>query len=517
MARYPSFEVPPSPPKTYPDPDHFKNHQVSAAYPARQLLKLTETVVPVLHNYLSPDAAIDPSIFQDYIKLLSSSLPNKYFIEVPRGLSSRPNVAESITQQRVDDTILWPVYMNGEHSLALIYPDAIHWLSWSDHAVPDEVIGSAKTLRRRSLPLIKLQSQAVEQNSSGWLVLHAMQRILAGRPVVDFSDLTAPLREAALTHFKCEVLAATRAKTLKPNEEYFVNLVSDADQTQFFEDAICAMDDMFVTDHSEHSLDIIEPASGHMENPLVVAQDASGNRHGAPLVVQEDSSPGSSKGAPESQSRRRRSRPAAVTLDYRRIILSNISKAVRCYRSTHLDPEMSVPVLWSILERGPLDSAFLRRYTLILFYMKIKTLDDVGIKEELATAGTRRFSIKENSFLHKMRRKQEEGKAWSDLCDLKREWGQDKYTLLSAVPEDTREAPIQEMDKELQSENSVLLRSLNDARSLCAALLGKCLPNRLLIDNYIYKDSLLSDDEIGVSFGAFLSLNPRQPVQIPRC
>ncbi|KAI6562293.1 hypothetical protein MCOR04_009421 [Pyricularia oryzae] len=409
--------------------------------------------------------------------------------------------------------------MEDEHALAVIYPDAIHWLSWSDHAVPDKVIHSVKALRRRSLPLITLQPQAVEQNSSGWMVLHAMRRILAGKPIVDFSNLTASVREIALSHFKCEVLAATRARTLKLNEEDFANLVPEADRTEFFDNAIYSMDDLFVTDHSDHSPDIIEPASGHMvDNALLVAQDASGNRHGAPLVMkdisegrQDSSSSSFSQYATDIQYRRRRSRRPSQALDYRRIILRNISKAVQCYRSTHLSTGMSVPLLWSILEGDPSHSAFLRRYTLIVFYMKMSRLDDAGIKKELAKVGNVSFSIKDKSYIRKMRKKQEEGKAWSDLCDLRSDWGQDKYTLLSAVPEDTREAPIEEIAEGVRSENSVLFQSLNDARSLCAALLGDTLPNCLLIDNYSYKDSRLTTHDIKLSFQAFLSLHPSQP------
>ncbi|QBZ66744.1 hypothetical protein PoMZ_13731 [Pyricularia oryzae] len=472
-AKYPSFEVPSSPQEIYPDLDYFNDLQVSTTC-SNQMPGLTEIVAPVLHNYLSPDAAIDSSMFQDYVELLSFSLPNKYFIENPRV---------------------------------------------PDHAVPDKVIHSAKALRRRSLPLIKLQPQALEQNSSGWFVLHSMQRILAGQPFVDFSDLTASVRETALTHFKCEVLAATKARTLKPNEEDFANLVPDADRTEFFDNAIYAMDDLFVTDHSDHSPDFIKPASGHMvDNALSVAQDASQNRHGALLVVkdisesrQDSSSSSSSQYATEIKFRRRRSRRPSQTLDYRRTILRNISKAVQCYRSTHLSTEMSVPLLWSILEGDPSHSAFLRRYTLILFYMKMSRLDDAGIKKELAKVGNVSFSIKDNSYIRKMRKKQEEGKAWSDLCDLRSDWGQDKYTLLSAVPEDIREAPIEEVSQGIRSENSVLFQSLNDARSLCAALLGDTLPKCLLIDNYSYKDSRLSTHDIKLSFQAFLSLDPSQP------
>ena len=177
---------------------------------------------------------------------------------------------------------------------------------------------------------------------------------------------------------------------------------------------------------------------------------------------------------------------------------------------------MSVPLLWSILEGDPPQSEFLRRYTLILFYMKMSQLDDAGVKRELAKTGNGKFCIRNNNSIRRMRKKQEEGKAWSDLCDLKSHWGLERYTLLSAVPEDTQEAPIREMTEGIQSQNSVLLQSLNDARRLCAALLDERLPNCLLIDNYSYKESQLSNHDIKLSFKAFLSLDPNQPVQIPR-
>ncbi|TLD03401.1 uncharacterized protein PgNI_12300 [Pyricularia grisea] len=257
--KYPSFEVAPSPQRIYPDLDYFNDMQIVTACSAQQPSKLTEIVVPVLHEYLSPDGAINSRMFQDYVELLSYSLPNEYFIEDPRGRHANSTVPEFIRQERINNTILWPFFKGDEHALAVVYPDAIHWLSWNDHAVPDEVLGSAKTLRRRSLPLIKLQPQAVEPESSGWMVLHAMQRILAGHPVVDFSDLTAPARETALTRFRCEVLAATRARTLKPTEEDFANLIHDVDRTEFFDNAMYAMDDMFVTDHNHNSPNVIEP------------------------------------------------------------------------------------------------------------------------------------------------------------------------------------------------------------------------------------------------------------------
>ncbi|KAI7909456.1 hypothetical protein M9X92_011626 [Pyricularia oryzae] len=149
---------------------------------------------------------------------------------------------------------------------------------------------------------------------------------------------------------------------------------------------------------------------------------------------------------------------------------------------------MSVPLLWSILEGDPPQSVFLRRYTLILFYMQISQLDDAGVKRELEKIGDWKFCIRNNSSIRKMRKKQEEGKAWSDLCDLKSHWGLERYTLLSAMAEG------------IQSQNSVLLQSLNDARRLCAALLDERLPNH----------------DIKLSFKAFLSLDPNQPVQIPR-
>ncbi|TLS20567.1 uncharacterized protein PpBr36_11239, partial [Pyricularia pennisetigena] len=200
-------------------------------------------------------------MFQDYIELLSYSLPNEYFTEDPQDGHPNSSVPDFIRQERINDRISWPFFKGDEHALAV-------------------------TLRRRSLPLIKLQPQAVEPESSGWMVLHAMRRTLAGQPVVDFSDLTASVREIALSHFKCEILAATRARTLKPTEEDFANLIHDVHRTEFFDNAMYAIDGMFSTDHSHNSPNVIEPASGHMvDNTLLVAQDASEDRHGG-LAVQ---------------------------------------------------------------------------------------------------------------------------------------------------------------------------------------------------------------------------------------
>lgn len=57
MNKYPSFEVPQSLQKIYPDLDYFNDLQVSSACSDHQVPRLTEIVAPVLHNYLSPYAA----------------------------------------------------------------------------------------------------------------------------------------------------------------------------------------------------------------------------------------------------------------------------------------------------------------------------------------------------------------------------------------------------------------------------------------------------------------------------
>ncbi|TLD04241.1 uncharacterized protein PgNI_12171 [Pyricularia grisea] len=247
--------------------------------------------------------------------------------------------------------------------------------------IPNKVLGSAKTLRRRSLPLIKLQPQAVKPESSGWMVLHAMQRILA-----------APTRETALTRFKCKVLAATQVRTLKPTEKDFANLIYDVDRIELFNNAMYAMDNIFVTNHNYNSPNVIEPVSGHMWHKM-----------------------------------------------FQKIAMALwLYKMFRKFFKIFLCPAPA-----KTLQKFDLVAA--GRADRLKYWTTKNQLNDTGVKRELVKTGNGKFCIRNNNSIRRIRKKQEEGKAWSNLCDLKSYWGLERYILLSAVPEDIQKAPIREI------------------------------------------------------------------------
>lgn len=166
---------------------------------------------------------------------------------------------------------------------------------------------------------------------------------------MDFSDLTALVREIALSHFKCKILAATRARTLKPTEKDFANLIHNVHRTKFFDNVMYAINDIFSTNYNHNFPNVIEPTSGRMvDNTLLVAQNASKDRHGGLAVqnvseiLQNSSLSCSSQNSPEIRSNRRRSRRPAQILDYRKIILRNISKTVQCYSLEQIYLPLSV-------------------------------------------------------------------------------------------------------------------------------------------------------------------------------
>lgn len=97
------------------------------------------------------------------------------------------------------------------------------------------------------------------------------------------------------------------------------------------------------------------------------------------------------------------------------MILGHLSDAVLAQRSLQASHSTSLPLLWQLVRGGAAGSAFRQRYNAILFHDRMK---DLGGGDAVAQAMGRPT---DRQGLREMRKMQERGKFWRDICDLRPE------------------------------------------------------------------------------------------------
>ena len=194
-------------------------------------------------------------------------------------------------------------------------------------------------------------------------------------------------------------------------------------------------------------------------------------------------------------------------------ILKILHDAVRSIRSIRIGKSTELAVLWSSIDKAAA-SEYHRRYNGALFYDKLeqyRTVDSLALE-----AG---HGIDQSTF-KRMKKAQPKYKFWRDLYHLHEEEGlaQYKHTLLcfteECPTEDEHDEKIAEARRRLLNPDDPLGSQLRRASALCMAIVDCSLPNeRLMIEDYGWKAQYPLSDEL---YGAFLSLDPRPKVPLPR-
>ncbi|KND87234.1 hypothetical protein TOPH_08108 [Tolypocladium ophioglossoides CBS 100239] len=110
----------------------------------------------------------------------------------------------------------------------------------------------------------------------------------------------------------------------------------------------------------------------------------------------------------------------------------------------------------------------------------------------------------------------------TDPCNLRKDWGVGKYTLLLVVPStpsirsmrnSQKHQLIEKLRSRLADDCDPLEGWLDQARGLCCAIVNRELPAKNLTINVYY---LKQHDTIGDNeYGAYTSLDPREKTNIP--
>jgi hypothetical protein len=202
----------------------------------------------------------------------------------------------------------------------------------------------------------------------------------------------------------------------------------------------------------------------------------------------------------------------------RQVILGHLSQAVKASRSAGASMQTGLPVLWSLVLDDNVSSTFHQRYNAVLFHDKMQQLHDSNAVEQAWGHG----GLTDRPVVDEMRLMQSSCRFWRELCDLRSEWGDGKYTMLlvgskSVINKMSRvqkDAFIAAIRLRLSDVSDPLSGCLDKARDLCCAIVNKSLPeDTLMIDRYLLRQYDVSSDAL---YGAFTSLDPRIKVPIPR-
>ncbi|KAJ2981954.1 hypothetical protein NQ176_g1708 [Zarea fungicola] len=193
-----------------------------------------------------------------------------------------------------------------------------------------------------------------------------------------------------------------------------------------------------------------------------------------------------------------------------RIILANLNEASLATRAIVRAAGRPLDILWLLVQNTSYSSAFHDRLNAILFYEEMKRYQtDNDVKE----------AMKHPTDVRDMRIVQARCKFWKDICEIRSEWGEDKYVLLLAFPRTVtgrtgRSRHIQELERRLNNGDDHIQRYLHAARDICRAIVRGSLPcESLMIDVYHLKQHEPLSDSM---FDAFVSVKPRARVPLPR-
>ncbi|KAH8655694.1 hypothetical protein BX600DRAFT_385130 [Xylariales sp. PMI_506] len=199
--------------------------------------------------------------------------------------------------------------------------------------------------------------------------------------------------------------------------------------------------------------------------------------------------------------------------EYCKTILTILCNAVTSIRQLNASYSTDINVLWSSIKNGTLVSEFHKRYNGILLYDKLEKCKGMDPMSLEAAHNINRAVFQDLWNI------QPWCKFWRDLCGLQEYQGSAKYTLLCLIPEGRpldvhNHTEISKIKDRLLDPNDKLANHLKEAQSLCEAIIELRLPkDSLMIDSYKYR---AHEPLTPAMYGAFLSLNPRPKVPLPR-
>ncbi|KEY63944.1 hypothetical protein S7711_11618, partial [Stachybotrys chartarum IBT 7711] len=415
-------------------------------------------------RHLAQGLHLETCIVEEYLTLLRESHPKYPIVQVCR-LSSDFDIMRHIQSIERRPAML-PV-QDGNHWLfAALYSDIVHWYDSRPGSVTPARLAANRRLHDSTGPLQKED----RPEDSGLFMLLGL-RLVANRHA-HVSQKEADM----ISNFRTRVLVELLSKKLDPGAGEFDQLLRQEDellerlrdkyeeQSQFFDDATAGMG--------------LQP------------RQFTTYRQALPTPP-----------------------PSQDPLEGCKIILKTVCDAVRLVRSVCVGKSTELAVLWSCIDRTAA-SEYHRRYNGALFYDKLeqyKAVDGLVLETE--------HGIDQPTF-KKMKKAQPKYKFWRDLYHLHEEEGLAKYkdTLLCFLEEcpneDEQDETISEARRRLSNPADPLGYQLEKATKLCRAIMECNLPKeRLMIEEYPYRAQYPLTDEL---YGAFLSLDPRPKVSLPR-
>ncbi|KAJ9130189.1 hypothetical protein NKR23_g12312 [Pleurostoma richardsiae] len=426
----------------------------------------------------------DATVIGDYLSLLRASNQSVRIADIHNARSSRPQdptTGKSVTIVPFQDDENW--------AYAVIYPDCIHWFdSRGGIPVPSFLSqrGDINLERGWSAP-----SQTTPEESGLFLLL-GIRLITDGR-----GCLHQPVAGKTLTDFRTRVLIELLTQKLNPDDRAVQAILDseEEEQSAFFNAAM-----PLEYDHQPSDSQTDPWAS--LESSRASSVERGGTGETQELRAEPPRSPPLARDTP---------------LDDRKIILRLMCDAVALSRSTKPSATTGLAMLWSSV-KGNMSGEFHRRLNGVLFRQKMSRLKGIRAISEAMNYDLDRSYVKE------MRSVQYRFRFWEELCSLRQDWGDSKFTLLCTVPrgESVENRPREQQDamlagirRRLDDPSDPLSYYLEQARGLCESLLSNRLPpTRLLIDLYPYKAG--QDDLTDAEYGAFVSLDPHAKIPTAR-
>lgn len=379
-------------------------------------------------------------------------------------------------------------FLDGEEwAFAVAYPDCVHWYDSRHGAeVPLLAVGGRPLVTGWTGP----KQRRDRPEDSGIFALMGIRRIYQGCP-----HLGQQSADEQKSLFRTRLLAELICGKTEPSEDEFsaVAPLSSEDRPSFFADAFYGG---------------VPPASASPSSPITPPPSPPRR----PRVAE-----GRSRGPRQAREPRARLASTRASPDDRRTILGHLSDAVLASRSVQMSSQTSLAVLWQCLKGDGRRSALHERYSAVLFHGRMESLRSAN---EVSAAMNHPVS---QPCLNDMRSTQAQCELWRDICELRQEWGSEKYSLLLAVPSSVsvrslgpsgRRELVSELRSRLDDASDPLEGWLEQARALCVAIINNSLPSvSLMMDVYHLKrnEGMSAED-----FRVFTSVDPRVKRALPR-
>ncbi|KAK4067063.1 hypothetical protein Purlil1_13924 [Purpureocillium lilacinum] len=445
-----------------------------------------------------------------YLALLRAKF-GEAIIEPVRRLTSEP---VPFSGGQLDHPTFTPfLEASGCWSFAAAYIDCIHWFGGAGND-----LGAPQLIDTLSRP-VRMAPRLLQASESGLAMLLQMRCLLHGCPSPDQETF-----DAAKSNFRIRLLIECYCDELDPTDN---DLWSARDRraalnTSQFEESMYEID-LSAAVENRTAGDISDELMRNYNNPFVNADGGGRDHLQTPPLSQEDniqdsvsstdhvdtdsnaSTPPQSSPSTQSQPPELQERSYAARTD-RRDILGILNEATRFSRAYTVSSASSLALLWSLVSRSKITSVLHYRYCCVLYYHKIKTLeDDTSVRRAIRAClgAQRKISDKK---MKNMRERQKEGQFWNELCNLRQDWGLRRFVLLCAVParvklrddDAERQQMLRCISEQLAHHGSQLHTDLESAAGLCENLLLNSLPEeRLMIENYssnYFRDGMQIDD-----------------------